>query len=127
MICCAFGSRGFRRNSFITILECSTHNFHASLETLSYTFFPISPFQGIRSSPGISRPNLTHFTIRTLAVAGCAVAPAPEFPELFSSAIKLSYRSVLHFKILQRYGKFQFQGGRDGRRTQRAASHCPIT
>src|ERR1700679_1515706 len=86
MICCDLGSSGFSRNSFITILECSTHSFQASFETLSYTRWPISPFQGIRSRPGISRPNFTHFTMRT----GCAVVPAPEFPALFSSAIQLS-------------------------------------
>jgi hypothetical protein len=52
---------------------------------------------------------LTHFTVRTVCVAGCAVIPGPQFPEFFSSAIKLSCSSVLCFKILQGHGKFQFR------------------
>src|SRR6202171_698027 len=59
MIFCELGSRGLSRYSFITILECSSHNFHASFDTLSYTRFPISPLQGIRSRPGKSLPNFT--------------------------------------------------------------------
>jgi hypothetical protein len=51
---------------------------------------------------------LTHFTMRAVCVAGCAEAPAPEFPEFFSSAIKVSCSSMLHFKILQWRTKFQF-------------------
>src|ERR1700689_908750 len=89
MICCDLGSSGFSRNSFITILECSTPSFQASFETLSYTRWPISPFQGIRSRPGISPPDFTHFPKRP----GRAVLPPPEFPALFSSAIQLSSRS----------------------------------
>src|SRR5579863_9012172 len=46
---------------------------------------PISPFHGMRSSPGISRPNLTHLTMRTVWVAGCAA-----LPEFLSSAMKAS-------------------------------------
>src|SRR5580698_10170409 len=106
MICCDLGSSGFSRNSFITILECSTHSFQASFETLSYTRFPISPFHGIRSRPGISRPNFTHFTMRT----GCAVVPAPEFPALFSSAIQLSSRPCCISRYCNRHRNSSLQG-----------------
>src|ERR1700676_1758260 len=76
MIFCEPGSRGLRRYSFITILECSIHNFQASFETLSKTRLPSSPFQGGRSRPGSSRPNLTQCTIRVPGLTGSLVAGA---------------------------------------------------
>src|SRR5271165_7018579 len=70
MIFCELGSRGFRRYSFITILEYSSHSFQASLETFSYTRLPSSPFQGMRSNPGISLPNFTQCTMRVPGLIG---------------------------------------------------------
>ena len=70
MIFCELGSSGFKRYSFITILEYSSQSFHASLETFSNTRFPISPFQGTRSSPGISFPNFTQCTMRVPGFTG---------------------------------------------------------
>ena len=70
MIFCELGSSGLRRYSFITILEYSSHSFHASLETFSNTRLPISPFQGTRSSPGISLPNFTQCTMRVPGFTG---------------------------------------------------------
>src|SRR5713226_10766306 len=74
MIFWEFGSRGLRRYSFITILECSIHNFQASLETFSKTRLPSSPFHGGRSSPGNSRPNLTQCTMRVPGLTGSLAA-----------------------------------------------------
>src|SRR5580704_14910969 len=71
---------------------------------------PISPFHGTRSRPGISRPNLTHFTMRT--AAGCAEVAAPELLEFFSSAISVSWERLLQFKILHWGRKFQLTGGK---------------
>src|SRR5271167_1927819 len=76
MIFIEFGSSGFRRYSFITILECSIHNFQASFETFSYTRLPISPFHGTRSRPGISRSNFTQCTMRSPGFAGALTAGA---------------------------------------------------
>src|SRR5467141_2566068 len=70
MIFCELGSSGFSRYSFITIFECSSHSFHASFETLSYTRLPISPLQGMRSRPGKSLSNLTQCTIRVPGLTG---------------------------------------------------------
>src|SRR5208337_1418040 len=70
IIFCELGSSGFKRYSFITIFEYSSQSFQASLETFSYTFLPSSPFQGGRSSPGISLPNFTHCTMRVPGLMG---------------------------------------------------------
>src|SRR6266436_7112131 len=74
MIFWELGSRGLRRYSFITILECSIQSFQASFETLSKTRLPSSPFQGGRSSPGISRPNFTQWTMRVPGFTGSLAA-----------------------------------------------------
>src|SRR5258708_39305604 len=74
MIFCELGSRGLRRYSFITILECSIQSFQASFETLSKTRLPSSPFQGGRSRPGMSRPNLTQCTMRVPGFTGSLAA-----------------------------------------------------
>jgi hypothetical protein len=63
----------------------------------------------MRSRPGISRPNFTHFTMCGACGAACAEAPAPEFPEFFSSAMNVSLQTVLQFKILHRRAKFQLR------------------
>src|SRR5258708_8929455 len=70
IIFCELGSSGFSRYSFMIILECSIHDFHASFDTFSNTFLPSSPRHGTRSSPGNSLPNFTHFTIRVPSVTG---------------------------------------------------------
>src|SRR5271170_694655 len=70
----------------------------------------------MRSRPGISRPNLTHFTMCGVRGAGCAVAAPPGFPEFFSSAMYVSLQSVLQLKILHRRRKFQLAGGQAHRR-----------
>src|SRR5580698_11608732 len=78
MIFCELGSSGLRRYSFITILECSIHIFQASLETLSYTRLPSSPFQGMRSRPGSSRPNFTQWTMRAPGFGGSLDGVGPQ-------------------------------------------------
>src|SRR5258708_13040780 len=86
MIFWEFGSMGFRRYSFINILEYSTHSFHASFDTFSYTRLPISPRQGTRSSPGMSFPNFTQCTMRVPGVTGslgAGVGPHESSPILF--------------------------------------------
>src|SRR5580692_11701612 len=72
MIFCDCGSRGFSQYSFMIILECSIHSFQASLQTLSKMRCPTAPFQGMRSRPSISLPNLTHITLREPGRAGVA-------------------------------------------------------
>jgi len=87
MIFWELGSSGFRRYSFITILEYSSQSFHASFETFSYTRFPNSPCHGMRSRPGISLPNLTHFTMRVPGLTGSlgsGVGSQDSFAMLFS-------------------------------------------
>src|SRR4029077_3049836 len=77
MIFCELGSSGFNRYSFMTILECSSHSFHASFETLSYTRLPISPRQGMRSKPGKSLSNFTHCILHVPGCDGFLTPAAP--------------------------------------------------
>src|SRR6266436_9646165 len=101
MIFCELGSSGFSRYSFITILECSSHSFHASFETLSYTRLPISPLQGMRSSPGRSLSNLTQCTMRVPGLTGSLGAGIGSQDSL---AILFSSHSLLFFTLLQLRG-----------------------
>src|SRR5271169_2714068 len=102
MIFCDWESRGFRRYSFMTIFECSIQSVHPSFETFSKMRLPSSPFHGMRSSPGISRPNLMHFTIRPLCPAGCGEGTAVLVSEHFSSAMECPpLKIALQLKILQ--------------------------
>src|SRR2546425_7158751 len=71
-----WGGRVLSRYSFMIILECSSHIFQASFETFSKTRLPTSPFQGGRSSPGISLPNLTHLTMRVPGLTASSAAGA---------------------------------------------------
>src|SRR5580704_7857621 len=100
IIFCELGSSGFRRYSFITIFECSSHSFHASFETLSYTRLPRSPRHGTRSRPGKSLSNLTQCTMRVPGFTGslgAAVGPQDSSAMLFSSPSP-------HFTLLQLTG-----------------------
>src|SRR5256885_10410332 len=56
--------------------------------------FPISPFQGTRSRPGNSLPNLMHFTIRVPGATGSADGAGLQL----SSAIKV-LRSSLNIHL----------------------------
>src|SRR6202035_5224182 len=85
---------GFRRYSFMIIFECSIQSVQASFETFSKMRLPSSPFHGMRSSPGISRPNLMHFTIRPLCPAGCGEGTAVLVSEHFSSAMECLLREL---------------------------------
>src|ERR1700730_1016176 len=92
MIFWELGSRGLRRYSFITILECSIHSFQASLETLSKTRLPSSPFHGGRSRPGSSLPNFTQWTMR---VPGCTGSLAAEVGPQESLAIVVPHKQYI--------------------------------
>src|SRR6266853_4513415 len=76
----------------MSILECSIHIFQASCETLSYTRLPRSPFQGMRSRPGMSLSNFTQWTIRAPGFAGALEATGFTGPQ--SSAICILHRSA---------------------------------
>src|SRR6267142_2880125 len=92
MIFCDYGSSGFSRYSFTNILEYSIHSFQASAETFSYTRLPRSPFQGMRSRPGISLSNFTQWTMRAPGFAGALGATGFTGPQ--SSAICILHRSA---------------------------------
>src|SRR6187397_462613 len=59
----ARGSARFSRFSFTSIFWCSSHAFHASLETLSQSFLPSSPGYG-----GTSRPSASFFSLMQLTM-----------------------------------------------------------
>src|SRR5258708_714468 len=61
----AWSSRraGLRRYSLSNILQNSVHPFHASWETLSYTFWPSALSKGGSSKPGSSFFSLTQKTL----------------------------------------------------------------
>jgi len=61
-----------RRNSLMSILECSSHLRHASADTSSNTRWPTGPLRGGFSRPGASRPNFTQCTMRDIATAASA-------------------------------------------------------
>src|SRR5271165_5303275 len=98
MIFMELGSSGLRRYSFMTILECSSHSFHASLDTFSYTRLPSSPFHGTRSSPGRSLPNFTQCTTRSPGLAGSLGVGVGVGPQL-SLAMLASWRThILRYR-----------------------------
>src|SRR6266849_6620952 len=76
------------------IFECSSQSFHASFETFSKTRLPSSPVQGTRSSPGISFPNFTQWTMRVPGLTGSFAAGAGPGPQE-SFAIVLSSRIAI--------------------------------
>src|SRR3954469_8280418 len=63
---CASFCQGIRRYSLRIIFIRSSHNFHASFDTLSKMRWPSSPGHGIESRPGSSFWNFTHITVRPL-------------------------------------------------------------
>src|SRR6202795_4285814 len=98
MIFCELGSSGFKRYSFMIILECSSQSFQASFETLSYTRFPSSPCQGTRSRPGNYLPNLTQCTMR---VPGFTASLGADAGSQDSLAMLFSSRAFFHLTLLQ--------------------------
>src|SRR5688572_484217 len=62
----AFGSKGTRRYSLISIVWWPSHCCHASFDTLSKMRWPSSPGYGGRARPSASRPSFTQFTIRAI-------------------------------------------------------------
>src|SRR5260370_12059660 len=102
MIFWELGSSGFRRYSFMTILEYSSHSFHASFEMFSYTRLPNSPCHGMRSKPGNSFPNLTQCTMRvpgfTGSLGGAGVGSQDSLAMLFSCSF-LSFFTLLQVGV----------------------------
>src|SRR5487761_451776 len=68
--------------------------------------WPRSPFQGGRSRPGISRPNLTHFTMCVFSAAGCEADCCCCGLWHLSSAIRSSRIRVQYFEDTANGGEF---------------------
>src|SRR3954467_608976 len=98
---CASFCHGIRRYSFRIIFIRSSQSFHASFDTLSKMRWPSSPGHGGESRPGSSFWNLTHMTLRPLAlVEGVdAAGDGPQESAMLKIVVDLRGREDREFGV----------------------------